>query len=133
MSGTERHSTDHPALLWGAAAGGQVGSHAVLIVIDLSEATVSLRQPDEFTRFSVALEGDGDLARVVQESGLGRLRSDREHVVVDPFALRALAGPAADERWDEGFAGMCAYAAGKGWVEADGGVLAHIEARGAVD
>src|SRR5271167_859491 len=34
MSGTERHSTDHPALLWGAAAGGQVGSHAVLIVID---------------------------------------------------------------------------------------------------
>jgi hypothetical protein len=24
---------------------------------------------------------------------------------------------------------MCAYAAGKGWVEADGGVLAHIERR----
>jgi hypothetical protein len=47
--------------------------------------------------------------------------------VVDPVALRALAGPAADERWDEGFAGMCAYAAGKGWVEADGGVRAHIE------
>jgi len=22
---------------------------------------------------------------------------------------------------------MCAYAAGKGWVEPDGGVLAHIE------
>ncbi len=127
MSGTERHSTDHPALLWEAAAEGQVASHAVLIVIDLSEATVSLRQPDEFTRFSVALEGDGDLARVVQQSGLGRLRSDGEHVVVDPVALRALAGPAADERWDQGFAGMCAYAAGKGWVEPDGGVLAHIE------
>jgi len=47
--------------------------------------------------------------------------------VVDPAALRSLAGPAADERWDDGFAGMCAYAAAKGWVEPDGGVLAHIE------
>jgi hypothetical protein len=99
----------------------------VLIVIDLSDATVSLRQPGEFTRFSVALEGEGDLAAVVGQSGLGRLAADGEHVVVDPVALRALAGPAADEAWDEGFSGMCAYAAGQGWVESDGGVLAHIE------
>ena len=40
----------------------------MLIVIDLSGATVSLREPDEFTRFSVALEGDGDLAREVKRS-----------------------------------------------------------------
>jgi len=106
---------------------GRVASHAVLIVIDLSDATVSLRQPDEFTRFSVAVEGEGDLADVVAQSGLGRLAADGEHVLVDPVALRALAGPAADEAWDEGFAGMCAYAAGKGWVDPDGGVLAHIE------
>jgi hypothetical protein len=99
----------------------------VLIVLDVSGATASLRRPDEFTRFSVALEGDGDLARAVRQSGLGRLHADGAHVVVDPVALRALAGPAANEAWDEGFAGMCAYAAGKGWVEADGGVLAHIE------
>ena len=38
----------------------------VLIVIDLSEARVYLREPDDFTRFSVAVEGDGDLARVVR-------------------------------------------------------------------
>jgi hypothetical protein len=99
----------------------------VLIVIDLSDATVSLREPDEFTRFSVAVEGQGDLAQLVGRSGLGRVAPDGEHVVVDPAALRALAGPAVDEAWDEGFAGMCAYAAGKGWVEPDGGVLAHIE------
>jgi hypothetical protein len=100
----------------------------VLIVIDLAAATVSLRQPAEFNRFSVATHGGGDLALAIQQSGLGRLAADGEHVVVDPAALRALAGPAADEAWDEGFAGMCAYAAGKGWVEPDGGVLAHIEA-----
>jgi hypothetical protein len=99
----------------------------VLIVIDLPAAAVSLHEPADFTRFSVAVEGEGDLALVVGQSGLGRLAADGEHVVVDPAGLRALAGPAADERWDEGFAGMCAYAAGKGWVEPDGGVLAHIE------
>jgi hypothetical protein len=99
----------------------------VLIVIDLAAAVVSLRQAGDFTRFSVVVEGDGDLARVVGQSGLGRLADDGEHVVVDPVALRALAGPAANEAWDEGFAGMCVYAAGKGWVEPDGGVVAHIE------
>ncbi len=101
----------------------------MVIVIDLSEARVSLEDPDEFTRFSVALEGPGDPAEVIAASGIGRLREDGGHVVVDPAALRALAGPAADEAWDEGFSGMCAYAAGKGWVEDDGGVLAHIERR----
>ena len=99
----------------------------MLLVIDLSDATVSLRQPDEFSRFSVRVEGGGDLAGVLQDSGLGRLTDDGAHVVVDPVALRSLAGPAADDDWDEGFAGMCAYAAGKGWVEPDGGILAHIE------
>jgi hypothetical protein len=101
----------------------------VLIVIDLSDERVHLADPDDFTRFSVALEGQGDLARVVQQSGLGQLKDDGEHVAVDPVALRALAGPAATEEWDEGLSGMCAYAAGKGWVEADGGVLAHVERR----
>lgn len=99
----------------------------MLIVIDLSTSTVELREPGEFTRFSVLLEGEGDLAGAVRRTGLGRLAPDAQHVVVDPVALRALAGPAADEDWDNGFAGMCAYAAGKGWVEPDGGVLAHIE------
>jgi len=105
----------------------------VIIVIDLSEARVYLGDPDDFTRFSVAVEGDGDLARVVDEAGLGRLRPDGEHLVVDPVALRALAGPAATDAWDEGFSGMVAYAAGKGWVEDDGGVVAHIERRDEVD
>ncbi len=105
----------------------------MLIVIDLSESRVHLRDADDFGRFSVAVEGGGDredLARVVDQSGLGRLKEDGLHVVVDPVALRALAGAAATDEWDEGFAGMQAYAAGKGWVE-DGGVVAHIEPRDA--
>lgn len=104
----------------------------MMIVIDLSESRVLLRDPADFTRFSVATEGDGDLSdltEVVRQSGLGRLKDDGEHVIVDPVALRALAGPAATDEWDEGFAGMCEYAAGRGWVEADGGIVAHIEQR----
>jgi len=53
-------------------------------------------------------------------------------VVVDPATLRALAGTAATDQWDEGLAGMLSYAAGKGWRETDGSVLAHIERRGGV-
>jgi hypothetical protein len=109
----------------------EVASAAVLILIDLGESRVHLHDPDDFTRFSVAVEGIGDraaLERVLDESGLGRLRVDGEHVVVDPVALRALAGSAATDAWDEGFSGMCAYAAGKGWTE-DDGVVAHIERR----
>ena len=101
----------------------------MLIVVDLEESRVLLQEPADFTRFSVAVEGDGDLAEVVRQSGLGRMKDDGEHVVVDPVALRALAGPAADEGWEDGFSGMCAYAAGKGWVEDDGGIVAHVERR----
>ena len=101
----------------------------MLIVIELDEERVHLLDPGDFSRFSVGLEGDGDVAGLVARSGLGRMKEDGAHVVVDPVALRALAGAAATTEWDEGFAGMCAYAAGKGWVEADGGILAHIERR----
>ena len=99
----------------------------MLIVIDLSESRVHLSEPDDFTRFSVAVAGDGDLGQLVRTSGLGRVSEDGGNVAVDPVAVRTLAGAAATEAWEEGFAGMCAYAAGKGWVEADGGILAHIE------
>jgi hypothetical protein len=117
----------------GRATGRRPGSGCsvarVQIVIDLSEARVHLGDPDDFGRFSVVVEGEGDLEGVVDLSGIGRLRPDGEHVVVDLVALRALAGPAATDEWDEGLAGMVAYAAGKGWMDSDGGVVAHIERR----
>jgi hypothetical protein len=110
-------------------SGSSLASPPMIVVIDLSESRVLLQDPADFTRFSVATEGEGDLAEVVRQSGLGHLKEDGEHVVVDPVALRALAGPAVTDAWNEGFAGMCDYAAGKGWIEADGGIVAHIEPR----
>jgi hypothetical protein len=116
----------------GRARPGQVSSDGVIIVIDLAEERVILAEPDDFGHFSVAVEGPGtagDLTSVVDQSGLGRVQPDGAHVVVDPLSLRALAGPSATQAWSDGFLAMCEYAAGKGWVEADGGILAHIERR----
>ncbi len=102
-------------------------------MIDLTESSVALRDPAAFDRFSVEVAGEGSVeqvAAVVDDVALGRVEPDGDHLVVDPLALRRLAGGAATRDWERGFEGMCAYAAGKGWVEADGGIRAHIEWRG---
>jgi hypothetical protein len=103
---------------------------AVRIVVDLSNGSIELSQPDAFDRFSVDVVGEGSeeaLAAAVDRSGLGRLTADGTHVAVEPAGLRRLAGAAVTPAWEAGFEGMCAYAAGKGWVEADGAIRAHIE------
>jgi hypothetical protein len=111
-----------------------IASAGVIIIVDLTEERVILAEPDDFTRFSVAIEGEGPtdaVAEIIAASGLGRLTSEGAQVAVDPVALRALAGSSTTNAWDEGFEKMCAYAASKGWVEADGAILAHIEERDA--
>lgn len=105
----------------------------MVIAVNLHKRDVTLTEPDDFGRFSAVVVGAGSasaLAEVVHRSRVGRLHPDGVHLVVDPVALRALAGESATDAWDEGLAGMCAYAAEKGWLEDDGGILAHIERRG---
>jgi hypothetical protein len=100
------------------------------MVVDLSNGSAVLHQPDACDAFSVDVVGEGSedaLVAALARSGLGRLTADGIHVAVDPGALRRLAGPAVTPGWEDGFEGMCAYAAAKGWVEADGAIRAHIE------
>ena len=62
----------------------------------------------DFDRFSVEVAGEGSeerLAAVVDESGLGRVRPDGDHLVVDPLAVRRLAGGAATVDWEARFRG----------------------------
>ncbi|HEY3841991.1 MAG TPA: hypothetical protein VGL48_01960 [Acidimicrobiales bacterium] len=127
MSGTVRECIEA-----GLAAFGRVASGGVIVVMDLTEERVILAEPDDFGRFSIAVEGDGGpeaLASLVGETNLGRVVPDGTQVAVDPIALKSLAGPSATPAWEDGFEKMRAYAAGKGWVEADGAILAHIEWR----
>ncbi|MGP0032216.1 MAG: hypothetical protein ACLPVF_17150 [Acidimicrobiales bacterium] len=101
----------------------------MIIEVDLPRRSLALRTPDAFDGFSVEVVGPGspdELAAVVVRSGLGRVDPDGTHVVVDPRSVHRLAGDAATADWVAGFDGMCAYAAGKGWVEADGGIRAHV-------
>jgi hypothetical protein len=103
------------------------------IVVELPAGPIGLLEPGVFDRFSVEVTGEGSeevLAALVGESKLGRMSPDGAHVVVSPDGLRTLAGGAVTPEWDAGFEGMCAYAAAKGWVESDGGILAHIERNG---
>ncbi len=102
----------------------------MIITVRLEDGSVSLEEPDAFTQFSVQVVGEPDadaVASVVASTGLGRLQPDKQHVAVNPGALRSLAGAEVDVNWESGFQGMCAYAAEKGWVEEDGAILAHIE------
>jgi hypothetical protein len=111
---------------------GAIASAGVIIIVDLTEERVILAEPDDFSRFSVAIEGEGPVAaaaEIVASSGLGRIQPDGAQVAVDPVALRALAGSSATPAWDVGFESMRAYAAGKGWVGDDGAILAHSEDR----
>jgi hypothetical protein len=60
---------------------------AVRIVVDLSNGSVVLEEPDAFDRFSVGQVGVGSgeaLAAAVESSGLGRLQADGTQVAVDP-------------------------------------------------
>ncbi len=117
-----------PTVREGQGDGGRVASQAVLIVIDLSEATrLAAPSPTNSPASPWPSRAKATWPGWCRGPAWAASPTTAQHVVVDPGALRALAGPAADERWEEGFAGMCAYAAGKGWVEPDGGVLAHIE------
>jgi hypothetical protein len=101
----------------------------MIILLNLGEGSVTLDDPENFGQFSVRIDGARSpevVRQLIESSALGRLHHDQEHVVVDPEAVRRLAGIVVDDDWEQGFSAMCTYAASKGWLE-DGGILAHIE------
>lgn len=86
--------------------------------------TVVLEEAEEFRRFAVLVPpgtapGDSALAGLMRVEG-------RTHAWVRPAAVLAL-HPAPDAAWRGKFDAMVAYAASKGWTDAEGCVRAHIE------
>ncbi|HZQ85220.1 MAG TPA: hypothetical protein VFA83_10300 [Acidimicrobiales bacterium] len=92
------------------------------MVIIVRDQDVTLDEPADFKGFKVVVEsGDG--------SGLfavGRL-AHRDTAWINADAVRRLAGDAANQQWEEGFAAMLDYAKTKGWLDDAGDIQAHVE------
>src|SRR5579871_6537312 len=114
------------------------------------QPTVSLDDPDDFTRFHVAAHGPRDRSRLdtalaeagaalaeagaaLAEAGAalaegGGAEPDGEDVRVSVAWLRAQAAGRAGPDWERGFASMLDYAERKGWTDAARtSVQAHVE------
>ena len=91
----------------------------------LPSGEVVLEDADDFRRFAVLVpEGT-----VLADSALaGLVRIEGDHAWVPPGTVTGL-HPDAGPDWHRQFDGMVAFAAGKGWTDADGHIRAHIEAK----
>jgi len=113
------------------------------VVVDLANDVVVLTGRDALDSLSVRVEApasDGAedrLTDTLARAGIGRVDGHGD-ALLPTWLLRGLAAEAAasegsclDADWDEGFDGMLAYAAGRGWIDDDGAVRAHVEWRDA--
>jgi hypothetical protein len=95
-----------------------------MLVRVAADGAVTLEEADNFRGFSVGAAPGAPLASAL--AGLARLEGET-HAWVSPAALRRLAPQAGQPDWEDGFGKMLAYAASKGWTDAEGAVRAHIE------
>jgi hypothetical protein len=90
---------------------------------------VTLEEPDDCTRFHLAVAGGRDPARLfgaLVDAAAGRLEGDHALITVD--SVRRMAAGRVGEDWDERFERMLTYARGKGWLDETGNAIqAHIE------
>jgi len=115
------------------------------VAVDLATGCVTLEGWEDQTALDVRVDGgpdhgpdaDAGLSALLASAGVGRVGPGGD-VLFPPDALRGLARAAASAAgcrlgagWDEGFAGMLAYADDRGWIDDDGAVRAHVEWRDA--
>lgn len=97
--------------------------------VEVTESDVRLAEPEVFTAFHVvrpAAMTPDRFAAALAGHDVGAL--DGEDVLVQVAAVRRLAGGRVGADWEDGFAGMLAYADRKGWLTDDGAaVRAHVE------
>jgi hypothetical protein len=104
----------------------------MVIAVDLRPpppARVRLDDPDDVTRFHVAIVGSRDQRaahEALARNGVGRLQGEQAFISVD--AVRRLAEGRVGQQWETDFVAMLDYAAGKGWLDADRTTIeAHVE------
>ncbi|GAA5231978.1 flavin reductase family protein [Verticiella sediminum] len=90
-----------------------------------SAGTITMRDAADFRRLDVLVDPQ-PCERLEQAiARIGR-REGEDHVRLAAPVLRFLSGKAGDPEWESGFARMVEYAAKAGWVDAEGGIRAHI-------
>ena len=103
----------------------------MVIVVDLrsTPASIALDQPEDCTRFHLAVRGgdDGHLAAALENANTGRL-ADHDTAFVAVRAVRHLADGRVPDTWKRDFAAMIDFAGTKGWLADDGTTIqAHVE------
>lgn len=97
--------------------------------LEISRADARLAEPEVFTAFHVVRPAGlapDEFTEALAAHGIGE--PDGDDVLVRVAAVRALAAGRVGPDWEDGFAGMLAYAGRKGWLSADGSaVRAHVE------
>jgi hypothetical protein len=113
------------------------------VVIDLAHGVVVLTGRDALDSLSVRVDAPASdvaqdrLTDALAGAGIGRVDGHGD-ALLPTGVLRGLAaeeaaseGQELDADWDEGFDGMLAIAVGRGWIDDDGAVRAHVEWRDA--
>ena len=101
------------------------------VQIDITPArpVVSLEEPDDCTRFHLAVVGGRDIGRVfgaLVDAAAGRLEDDHALITID--AVRRMAAGRVADDWDARFDAMLDYARTKGWIdETNNAIQAHVE------
>jgi hypothetical protein len=102
----------------------------VMVDLDAEPAEVHLAEPDDCTRFHVAVQGHGHAPAVddaLQSSGAGWLDGEGS-AFVRVERVRDLAAGQVGDGWPARFAAMLDFARDKGWLSSDGeAIRAHVE------
>jgi hypothetical protein len=104
----------------------------VYILIDLSKpgGPVSLEEPENCKQFHVSVVGGHEpdsVSTALEASDVGRYDGVGE-AFISIAAVRRLAEGRVSDTWQRDFEAMLAFAATKGWLDADGSsIQAHIE------
>ena len=101
----------------------------VTVELSTTPPVVTLEEPDDTTRFHVAVLGGTDRGLVygaLVDAAAGRLEGDDAWIAVD--AVRRMAAGRVGEGWSNALDAMLDHARGKGWLdEAGHAIRAHVE------
>jgi hypothetical protein len=98
------------------------------MIVTIGADGVRLAEAEDVKAFHVAVADGADVDRELRGSGAGWLADDGDARIAVDWVRGAARANGVGVGWVDAFDGMLAYAAGKGWLDADRTTIqAHIE------